>query len=484
MSQTDNYIRYISLLGKGRFGEVYLSTIEGRNKYFAIKRLKREQMDTPKFNKYLKNEIENLQKLNHKNICKYEDFIKTKNHYLIVMEYINGGLLSDFFERYKQKYNKSSFQEEIVQYIMKQVISAFKYIHGKGIIHRDIRLENIMLNFSNEKDKNDLNILKATIKIIDFGSAIKSFAKTILEIPQNMQNMDPHLLKKYQESLQNNNPYDVKADIWSLGAICYQMLIGKPVFDGKSLNDLIRKVEEGTYPVPTTLSYEIISFLNAMLKYKPEKRKTAEELLEHKFLTKDIREFRKINLKKASKQMGNNRVNINIKQNNNLWSIYSYEDSNRLSNIKGEYEDYPKKIQQKQGANGFQYCMISNNSSLSNSHFEPKIQNYNYNYMVEHQIPFNCQNIQNIQNKNIGRIPQKSYQSISSSNTIYPSKEYYNSYDINQNIAKQTNKANIGCFMGYNNKNNNNIGCISNSQNTNRPMNKVESEEDNVCFIM
>ena len=68
------------------------------------------------------------------------------------MEYCNGGELEKALEKYQLKYGKP-FPEEVVQYLMRQIIDAFNYIHGKNVMHRDIKLENILLHFENEEDR-------------------------------------------------------------------------------------------------------------------------------------------------------------------------------------------------------------------------------------------------------------------------------------------------------------------------------------------
>ena len=235
-------------LGKGAFGEVYLTTKKGTNKLYATKKIERELVESGNTMKYLTNEILILKELNHPNIVKFEEIKKTKNHYYIIMEYCNGGELYKTLEKYMDKYKKP-FSQEIVQHLMRQIVNAFKYIHGKKIIHRDIKLENILLNYDSEEDKKNLNILKAQVKIIDFGFAAKldksGLKYTALGSPINM---DPIILNKLRKRGKKNRElgYDQKADIWSLGTICYEMLIGKCVFNAEDLEELVEKVENGT----------------------------------------------------------------------------------------------------------------------------------------------------------------------------------------------------------------------------------------------
>lgn len=118
------------------------------------------------------------------------------------MEYCNGGELEGALEKYKQKYRKP-FSEEIVQYFMKQIIDAFKYIHANNAIHRDVKLENILLHYENEEDKKNFNLMKATVKIIDFGCASKvNKMNPKTKIVGNPINMDPTILMKYAGELE------------------------------------------------------------------------------------------------------------------------------------------------------------------------------------------------------------------------------------------------------------------------------------------
>ena len=323
-------------LGKGSFGEVYLTTKKGSDKKYATKKFEREQIEGTEAMKYLKNEIIILQNLKHPNIVKFEDVKKTKKHFYIVMEYCNGGELSQALEKYQEKYGKP-FSQEIVQHLMRQIIDAFRYIHSLKIIHRDIKLDNILLNFENEEDKENLNMMKATAKIIDFGFACR-ISKSGLQYSTlgSPINMDPIILKKLSSGRKARQlGYDIKADIWSLGTICYEMLIGKSAFDAEDMDELVSKIEDGTYTVPTNLSKEVISFLNAMLQYDSHQRLNSLELSRHVFLTKDVKDFQSIDMKKISKKVSNDKLNINVKRNKSIWAIFNADDEDKLTKISG-----------------------------------------------------------------------------------------------------------------------------------------------------
>ena len=219
----------IQIIGKGAFGEVYLTSKEGSTKLFATKKVSKQKADSPSIKKYFINEITILREIKHENIIHFETIKHTIHNYYIITEFCNGGGLSQCLEKYRKLYGKP-FSEQIVQHVMRQIVEALKYLHGKRIIHRDIKLDNILVNFENEKDKNSINLLNAKIKLIDFGFAThlgsKNLRYSTLGSPINM---DPILLKKLasQSGAANLIGYDEKADIWSLGTVCYECLLGK-----------------------------------------------------------------------------------------------------------------------------------------------------------------------------------------------------------------------------------------------------------------
>ena len=125
----ENYVLEESI-GKVAFGELYLTSIKDDSKKYATKKILREEIENNGCMNYLRNEIAILQYLNHPNIVKFKEVKKTKKHFFIIFEYCNGGKLSQALKKYKEKYGKP-FDEKIVQHFMKQIISAFKYMHEK-----------------------------------------------------------------------------------------------------------------------------------------------------------------------------------------------------------------------------------------------------------------------------------------------------------------------------------------------------------------
>ena len=331
-------------LGKGAFGEVYLTTKQGSKQKFATKKIDKKFAANPKARKYLENEIAILKDISHENIVKLYEVKETSQFYYLVTEYCNGGDLSDCLDTYQDKYNKP-FTEEIVQYLMKQIVSAIRYLHEKTILHRDLKLDNILVNFENEEDRKENNILKAKVKIIDFGFARylkkEELAYSTLGSPINM---DPRILRKLNKlEHPNEYGYDEKADIWSLGTLCYEMLIGKNIFDADSMKDLVKKVNKGDYFIPTTLSKEAVSFLNGMLQYDLKKRLSAEQLYRHKFINKRFDQLTKIDLKEIKKNIKGSKIRINSKMNQSIWDVFGdgqcstiLEDFNQEDMIEGD----------------------------------------------------------------------------------------------------------------------------------------------------
>ena len=333
IQHVDDYT-LIKSIGKGNFGEVFLTQKQGYPQYYATKKMERRKCEVPPLLNRLINEIRILTSVKHPNIVKYIDLKKTKNHWYLITEFISGGSLTDILHKYMAMYQRP-FPEDIVQHIMRQIVSAVQYLHFNRIIHRDLKLDNILLNFASEYDKQTLNLKNCQVKIIDFGFATilnSDKTNTVLGTPPNM---DPKILEQITTGIPTNG-YTEKVDIWSLGTLCYEMIMGYSPFRATSMQELYQKVKKGDYILPSNLSEEIVSFINSMLQQDDEERADADELMNHKFLVNDVSTFHAVDVRSIeasyipggmlnmkSKQP---KVVNNINNDFNLWGIFTQPD--------------------------------------------------------------------------------------------------------------------------------------------------------------
>uniref|UniRef100_A0A8B9PCU3 Serine/threonine-protein kinase Nek9 n=1 Tax=Apteryx owenii TaxID=8824 RepID=A0A8B9PCU3_APTOW len=191
---------------------------------------------------------------------------------LIELEYCNGGNLYDKILRQKDKL----FEEEVVIWYLFQIVSAVSCIHRAGILHRDIKTLNIFLTKAN------------LIKLGDYGLAKKlnseySMAETLVGTPYYMS---PELCQGVK--------YNFKSDIWAVGCVIFELLTLKRTFDATNPLNLCVKIVQGNRAMEvdsTIYSRELIQMVNSCLDQDPEKRPTADELLEQPLLSKRRREM-------------------------------------------------------------------------------------------------------------------------------------------------------------------------------------------------
>ena len=117
----------VKRIGKGAFGEVYLTTINGYDGFYAAKRVPKRKVETPAVKKHFLDEIKVLKELDHKNVIKLIKIRQTPTDYYIISEYYNGGGLNGILKQYKVMYGKP-FPENIVQHLMKQILDALIYL--------------------------------------------------------------------------------------------------------------------------------------------------------------------------------------------------------------------------------------------------------------------------------------------------------------------------------------------------------------------
>ena len=284
------------------FAEIYLvSKQDDCKKYIAAKFSKQKLIKPKDIEKFI-NHLNILKDINHPNVIKLKEVKENNEYYFIVTEYINGASLKEIINEYK-KVNNKQLSEEMVQYIMRQIIEAIKYLHNKKIINGFLSLNNIYIDYDDENDKINNNILKGKIKLINFYNAC-------------------HLQK--EEKVNNDFKYDEKCDIWNLGIICYELLTGESPFNAMvHFDEFFNPVINEEYYIPITLSKEAVSFLNCMLQYDPKKRLNANKLSNHIFLKKNVNTFNKIDINQLKNiKINDSKILVNTKDTQSLFDNF------------------------------------------------------------------------------------------------------------------------------------------------------------------
>ena len=283
----NNNIELLYTIGKGSYGNVYLGKNKADDKCYAIKVISKSQLQSKIVYQYFNNEIYILKHINHPNIVKYISLVEKKKDYWLIIEYCNGGSLVKALKYHLTKFNKP-VPENIVRYFIKNILTAVIYLNNKNIIHRDIKSDNILLHYENEQDLEENNFTKAKIKLIDFGFARyldeNELAGSLVGTPMYM---DPKVLQTFLESKSRvvQGFYDQKVDVWSLGILTYELLIGIVPFMSKDIKGLFANVNKRDFYIPKEekrnfyLSEYAIKFIDKTLNIDTNVRPLPSELI-------------------------------------------------------------------------------------------------------------------------------------------------------------------------------------------------------------
>ena len=262
-------------IGEGKFGLVKLGIHKSTQQRVAIKIIKKSQMKDNDA-ELVKSEIDIMKLCHHPNVVRLLDHFENAEYIFIVMEYLSGGSLKDYF--ILKKYN---FNEKRAAEIMFQLGLGLQYLHQYGVVHRDLKPDNIMMTETENMSQ---------IKIMDFGlSKIMGPKEHVVDGFGTLSFVAPEVLVR--------TPYNKEVDIWSLGIILYYMLTGLLPFDDDSDNEeIIAKMivfNECKFPKNAWegRSDEVIDLIKRCLEKSPEKRINIESYLKHKW-------FKKFNLGK------------------------------------------------------------------------------------------------------------------------------------------------------------------------------------------
>lgn len=325
--------KLVKEIGKGRYGTMYKTVNAKTGKESVLERIPKKDFSKSDQNK-LNISLNFLHEIHHQNFLRFKDSLMTERNYYVIYDNYNGYTLAECLEEYKKKEGKP-FPEKIVQHFMKGIVSGIQYLHNSWIIHRGICLDNFIVDFGSEENFAERKYESSKIKIRDMGNGKvvtnSVMAKSLIDgIPKNM---DPVILKEKEKTEKDKNfQYDLKTDIWSIGTVCFELLVGAPPFDGTNA-EIIEKYNKGNIVIPNNLdlSKQSIHFINAMLRSNPNSRLDINLLACHEFLTKNVELFDKISLIKRKQPK---EINFNIKSSSNLWNQFESEED--LVPLEGE----------------------------------------------------------------------------------------------------------------------------------------------------
>lgn len=260
-------------LGQGSMGKVKLGVNVHTQERCAVKIVPRHRDDPSKVDssgrsKDESKEIRTVREasisllLHHPYICGMRDFLVHQNHYYMVFEYIDGGQMLDYIIAHGR------LRERAARKFARQIGSALDYCHHNNIVHRDLKIENILISNN------------GNIKIIDFGlSNLYSPMRHLSTFCGSLYFAAPELL--------NAKLYTgPEVDVWSFGIVLYVLVCGKVPFDDQSMPALHAKIKRGLAEYPAWLSNDCKALLQRMLNTNPQERATLSEVLSHPWMTK------------------------------------------------------------------------------------------------------------------------------------------------------------------------------------------------------
>ncbi|KAL3417864.1 hypothetical protein PVAG01_10874 [Phlyctema vagabunda] len=243
------------LIGKGSFGKVYLAThklIHGSK--VVLKSAKKDDSN-------LAREIHHHRQFLHPHIARLYEVIVTENLVWLVLEYCPGD------ELYNYLLKNGALPVEKVQKVFTQLVGSVSYVHNASCVHRDLKLENILL------DKNE------NVKLCDFG-----FTREYEGKASYLQTFCGTICYSAPEMLKGEKYAGEKVDVWSLGVILYALLCGELPFDEDDDNETRTKILSAEPKWPDHLTPDARSLLGILLSKRPLIRPTLSEILTHPFL--------------------------------------------------------------------------------------------------------------------------------------------------------------------------------------------------------
>ncbi|KAG2174456.1 hypothetical protein INT44_006719 [Umbelopsis vinacea] len=263
-----------SLIGRGTFGDVYLGLSPISGELMAVKQVELPVVNSATEDRKrtmisaLEQEIALLRDLHHENIVQYLGFQCDDAHFSIFLEYVPGGSVAGLLASY------GAFKEPLVCSFVRQILKGLNYLHGRDIIHRDIKGANVLVDNKGGVKISDFGISK---KVEDDMMLVSGASANRPSLQGSVFWMAPEVVKQTQ--------YTRKADIWSLGCMVVEMFTGDHPFPEFSQMQAIFQIGSYQAPnIPDHIGDDAKDFLNRTFDLDYRERPTADVLLQHPFL--------------------------------------------------------------------------------------------------------------------------------------------------------------------------------------------------------
>mmetsp|Transcript_19575 Transcript_19575/g.49440 ORF Transcript_19575/g.49440 Transcript_19575/m.49440 type:complete len:311 (+) Transcript_19575:288-1220(+) len=215
--------------------------------------------------------------LSHPNVLRLVEYYRTDRKIFVIMELLTGGDLLDALSE------RGSFAEDDARELFRQLLEALKYMHGAGIVHRDIKLENLLLVREGDISR---------VKLADFGLSAQLQAKAPGQSGLSTVCGTPTYVAPEVLLSKSGNPYGPACDLWSAGVLLFNLLSGYPPFHESNLTQLFSSIRKGLKPYEfmkdpswSLVSSEAKDLIAQLLVTDPTARKTAAEALQHPWIT-------------------------------------------------------------------------------------------------------------------------------------------------------------------------------------------------------
>ena len=245
-------------LGRGKFGDVYMAR-EKKSKYIvAIKAIKKKQLLKAGVEHQLRREIEIQSHLRHRNVLRMFGYFWDERRIYIILEFAPGG------EVYKMLTAKGHFSEQTTARYICDLSHALHYCHTKHVIHRDIKPENLLIG------------QKGDIKIADFGWSVHAPTSRRTTLCGTLDYLPPEMVE--------GRDHDSTADVWSLGILTYEFLVGSPPFEAEGWRATYNRISRVDLKFPSHVSPGARDLISRLLVKDTSKRMKLTDLPKHPWI--------------------------------------------------------------------------------------------------------------------------------------------------------------------------------------------------------